>query len=348
MTSYTDRNIERFHSSDSLAGSGAPGRWSEDRHGHERVREAERPEAFSELRLRVGRGDVDAELDEQRLDEPRVAALVHARERPPHHARPFGLRPFLRRGREPRELREETALPDPGLACDEHHLGVAEPARLIREIESAQLHPATDERCGDVDDRTAITALTGERVHEDRLLFALDLDRADLAERELTVRETERGLRDVDLARSRGRLDALRGVHRVAHDAVLGDGADRAGDDDAGAQAELDAAFLHHARGVVGEGALHAQRGAQSALRIVLVCYGRAEDDEDRVADELLDGAVVGDGLFGKVLEDAGHQDLELLRVHLVRQLGESREVCEEDRDEAAFLRLFLHAVGQR
>ena len=120
------------------------------------------------------------------------------------------------------------------------------------------------------------------------------------------------------------------------------DAADRAGDDHAGmdpdAQAELHAARLLDPRGVVREDALHRERGAEGALRVVLVRDGRAEHDEDRVADELLDRAVVPDRLLGEVLEDARNEDLELLRVHLIGELRESREVGEKHRHETALL----------
>ena len=111
---------------------------------------------------------------------------------------------------------------------------------------------------------------------------------------------------------------------------------------DPDAQAELDAARLLHPRGVVREDALHRERGAEGALRVVLVRDGRAEDDEDRVADELLDRAVVPDRLLGEVLEDARDEDLELLRVHLIGELRESGEVGEQHRHEAALLVLLL------
>ena len=65
---------------------------------------------------------------------------------------------------------------------------------LVCEVEPRQLHPPPDERRRDVDRRTHVGALAGERVDEHRLLLALQLDRPDFAEGELPVRETERGL----------------------------------------------------------------------------------------------------------------------------------------------------------
>ena len=223
---------------------------------------------------------------------------------------------------------------------------------LVCEVEPRQLHPPPDERRRDVDRRTHVGAFTGERVDEDRPLLALQLDRPHFPEREFTVRHPERGLRHVDLAGTGRRLDARRHVHRVAHDPVLGDAAHRSRDDHAGVhadpQADLDLALFLHPRDVLSEYALHTERGAQGALRIVLVRYGRAEDDEDRVADELLNGAVLAYGLFGQVLEDAGHEDLQLLGIHLVGELREAREVREEDGDEAALLTLLLQPLNDR
>src|SRR5581483_4411861 len=122
-----------------------------------------------------------AQLHEQRLDEPGVAPLVHAREGPSEHAWRLGrVRAVLRRRREADELREQPALPDAGLARDEHDLGVTEARRLVREIEPGQLHPSSDERRRDVDGGTYVGALAGERVHEDGLVLALELDRSDL------------------------------------------------------------------------------------------------------------------------------------------------------------------------
>ncbi len=285
------------------------------RHRPLRIREAELHELLADARDAVRIRRLDLQLHEDRLDETRVAPLVHAREGPAHDARRVGgLRSLLGRGGEPDELGRESALADARLARDEHHLGAAETRGLVRQVEAGELHPAADEGRGDLDARTDVGALADQRVREDRFVLTFELDRADLAEAELPVRETERRLRDVDLARSRGGLQARRDVDGVAHDAVLGDAADRSGHDhpgmDADAQAELDAALLLHACGVVGEDALHRERGAQCALRVVLVRDRRAEHDEDRVADELLDGAVVAHSLFREVLEDARHEHL--------------------------------------
>ena len=87
---------------------------------------------------------------------------------------------------------------------------------------------------------------------------------------------------------------------------------------DADAQSELDAQLRLHPRRVLGKEPLHPDRAAERALRVVLVRDGRSEDHEDRVADELLDRAVVAKRFLGKVLEDAGHEHLQLFRIEIL------------------------------
>jgi len=148
---------------------------------------------------------IDPQLHEQRLDEARVAALVHARERPAEHARRIAPHAVLGRCREADEFGEESALPDARLARDEHDLGAANTRGLEGEVEARELHPSPDERCLDVDRGSRCGALAGERVGQDRPILSFHFDRTDLAEAELSVREPEGRLGDIDLAR-RGRL----------------------------------------------------------------------------------------------------------------------------------------------
>src|SRR6185503_15051394 len=135
-------------------------------------------------------------------------------------------------------------------------------------------------------------------------------DWPDLAEAELAVRESEGRLSDVHLARRCRLLQPCGDVDGVAHDAVLGRGANRSGDDhpavDPDAQSELDPELRLHSRRMLGHQLLHADRAAERALRVVLVRDRRAEDYENRVSDELFDRAVVAEGLFREILEDPG------------------------------------------
>ena len=154
-------------------------------------------------------------------------------------------------------------------------------------------------------------------------------------------------MRDVDLSRRRGRLQSRRGVDRVAHDAVLRGCAHRAGHDhprvDADPKPQLDPELSLHARRMLGKDALHAEGAAKGALGIVLMGDRCTEDHEDRVADELLDRAIVTKGFLSKVLEDPRDQQLELLRVQIVRESREPHEVGEEDVDEPPLLLDVLH-----
>lgn len=280
-----------------------------------------------QLRLEADAGilrrRLEPELDQEWLDEAGVGALVDPRERPAHDARRVrGARAVpLGRG-EAEELAHEAALADAGLSGDDDDLASAEARRLEREVEAGELHPAADEGRADVDPQPIVPALPGQRVGHDRPLLPAQLDGADLAEGELALREAERLVGDVDLARGRRGLEPRGRVHRVAHDAVLGDGPHLPGDDEAGvdadAQAELDGAVALHPRRVVREPALHAERAAERALRVVLVGHGSAEDDEDGVADELLDGPVVAERLLGEILEDLRDGLLEDLGVQLL------------------------------
>jgi len=89
---------------------------------------------------------------------------------------------------------------------------------------------------------------------------------------------------------------------------------------------------------MLGEQLLHTERAAKRALRVVLVGDRRSEDHEDRIADELLDRAVVPERLLGEVLEDAGDEHLQLLRVEILGERRESDEVGEKHRHETALL----------
>ena len=94
---------------------------------------------------------------------------------------------------------------------------------------------------------------------------------------------------------------------------------------------------------MLGKDALHAEGAAKGALGIVLMGDRCTEDHEDRVADELLDRAIVTKGFLSKVLEDPRDQQLELLRVQIVRESREPHEVGEEDVDEPPLLLDVLH-----
>src|SRR5439155_7409905 len=87
------------------------------------ARETEIAQLRRELRggIRVVR--IDAQLDEERFDETRVAALVHSRERPAEDSWRIGAHAVLGRCREADEFGQEAALADARLPRDQHDLG---------------------------------------------------------------------------------------------------------------------------------------------------------------------------------------------------------------------------------
>ena len=122
------------------------------------------------------------------------------------------------------------------------------------------------------------------------------------------------GRTDDDLVRAGDRLQPARGVHDVAHRGVVAAGAQRADEHLAGvhadAQVDVDAVLFAHLR----EPLLHPQRGAHRALGVVLVRDRRAEERDERVADDLVDLAAEGGDLGGEPLEAAVDEVLDVLR----------------------------------
>ena len=79
-----------------------------------------------------------------------------------------------------------------------------------------------------------------------------------------------------------------------------------------------------------------AQPGAHGALGVVLVGGGHAEDANDGVADELLDGAAVGLDRFGGAGEVLAEQAVHVLGVGGFAHGGEGDEVAEQGGDDLA------------
>src|SRR4029079_8502589 len=107
---------------------------------------------------------------------------------------------------------------------------------------------------------------------------------------------------------------------------------------DADPESELDAELRLHSRGMLGEDLLHPNGTAKRSLGVVLVSDRSPKDHEDRVADELLDRAVVPEGLLGEVFKYPGDEHLQLLRVEVLGERREAHEVGEQDRHQTALL----------
>ena len=124
-----------------------------------------------------------------------------------------------------------------------------------------------------------------------------------------------------DAARGSGRLEARGDVHGVPDDGVLDHAADlaRAGDDlarlNADPQAQGQPVRLLQLLVETGQGALHRQGAPQCAGRVVLVGHGRAEQDHDGVADQLVNGPLEADGLSGELPETIGGDVADLFWV---------------------------------
>ena len=242
------------------------------------------------------------------------------------------LRPEL--GREPR-------LADTRLAGDEDEVRASAGQRgCQRRVEHGELLVASDEWRA----RTLAT-LTGrrdgldrdERLH--RLLAALHCDHPERLVPDPARGGRVRGRADDDLSGSCDRLEAAGGVHHVAHCRVVATGAQRADEHLAGVHPnphlELEPGFGAHLYEVL----LHPECRPHRALGVVLVRDRRAEQRDERVADDLVDLPAEGGDVVGEPREAAVDEVLHLLRVG---GLGEARvpdQVREQHGGDATLVR---------
>ena len=134
------------------------------------------------------------------------------------------------------------------------------------------------------------------------------------------------------------RLQPARDVHRVAHGRVVAARPQRPHQHLAGVDADADAQ-VEIALGVESlQRALHAERGPQRPLRVVFVRRGRAEQRQDRVADDLVDRAPERRHVGHEPLEALVDQMLDLFGVGGLAHRGEPDQVGEQHRDDAALL----------
>ena len=142
----------------------------------------------------------------------------------------------------------------------------------------------------------------------DRLLPTLDRDRAERLVAHAAQRRGVRRGTDDDLVGPGDLLQPARGVHDVAHRGVVAAGTQRADEHLAGVhadpQVDVDPVLVAH----LGEPFLHAQRGAHRALGVVLVRDRRAEERDERVADDLVDLAAERGDLGREALEAVGRR----------------------------------------
>ena len=89
-----------------------------------------------------------------------------------------------------------------------------------------------------------------------------------------------------------------------------------------------------------GEGLAHLDGRPQRAQRVVLVHDRHAEDRHHRIADELLDRAAVALDDLLHLLEVAGQERPQRLRVEPLAQRGRAGDVAEQHRHRLALLAL--------
>ena len=233
------------------------------------------------------------------------------------------------------QLVDEAALADPRLTDERHQLDLAGASRPLERVEQrVELAAPADERrphaARDVhaDACPCLHRLPGL----DRLRLALRLHRLGLAVVDRFASRAPRRLADEDAVDRCIGLKPRRGVDDVAgHHALtlLGPRAERderlPGVD---ADAELELGLL------VEDPVTDCERGADGALRVVLVRHRRAEDGHHRVADELLHRAAEALELVAQPGVVGTEQRPHLLRIHLLGARREADEIGEEDGDD--------------
>ena len=144
------------------------------------------------------------------------------------------------------------------------------------------------------------------------------------------------------------RLEAARDVHGVAHGRVVAARPQRPHQHFAGVDADADLQ-VEPSLGVEGfQRALHAERGAQRTLGVVLVCRRRAEQREDRVADDLVDGASECGHVGHEPLEALVDEVLDLFGIGGLAHRGEPDQIGEQHRDDTSFLGLHQQLAAAR
>ncbi len=218
---------------------------------------------------------------------------------------------------EGRDFFGQPALPDSRLPLEEDHLGAAPFERhLYRTVEKTELRLAADHRAahpagppprrryGFERNPRVDALLAAPRGHKTQGFVVNDVggDRVS-------------GLPDQDGARGRGLLQALRGVHDVAHGGVIPTGAQRPHENFSRvhADAHLDVTTVGSLD--FGERALHPQGGAHGALRVVAVGDRCTEQGDDGITDDLVDAATERDHIGDEQLETAVDERLHLLGI---------------------------------
>ncbi len=155
------------------------------------------------------------------------------------------------------------------------------------------------------------------------------------------LRRAKRVLIDEDPARGRSRLEARSRVHDVAGDDPLSEVGTRVERDERLSAVHTDP-YLEGKRGIglvhLRDRLLDGQRRAHGTLGVVLVRNRCPERRDDRVSDELLDGAAVALELVSKSSVVRSQESADVLRVEPLGALGRTDHVREQNSDDLPLL----------
>ncbi len=178
----------------------------------------------------------------------------------------------------------------------------------------------------------------------------LELELADLAVFDRVAGGAHGALAHRDLSRPPRGLEAGGDVDRVPGHRIgvaHGPGEDLAGVQP-DAQGEVDLVLAGGVGVDLLHRRLHAQRGADGPLGVVLVGHRGSEQGHDVVADVLVHGPAEALDLVAQTPQAALHHRLDRLGVHALGDRGIAREVGEQDRHLPALLGRYLRAPGRR
>jgi len=245
------------------------------------------------------------------------------------------------------ELEAQAALAGARLGHDAHDLAVAGLGLRQRRLERLHVAFAPDETRESPRTRHLQPRAQRPRPHHlvntDRLAEAFDPGWSERLELEISFHELTGVLADCDRSGGRHGLHPRGQVRGVPDRRIFGvapAGHDRAHHDFAGvhpdARLDRDSTIGDQLRGVQAHLLLHAQRGIERALGMVLMGNRRPEQREDAVAGGLDDVAVIAAHRIDHQPQRRIDNRARLLGVELRHQLGRALDIGEQRRDHFA------------